>query len=653
MSSPRKIHPKLVSRFVPAVKTMTAPPDVKRADDSSKATASTAVSVSTASSLSIRSQQKQALQATPPGSTPDLTLESSDCSCSVDPPRRLDVPQLPVVVQVKTTSETTAKELESPENEVEKQQARAVQETSKEGLGKEERLNQGALSKEKTLEEQPLKTTKQQKETRREQTPPIGTRVSVYWDGEDAYYEGEITRERGVKSYIEYDDGDREWIDLTNGTVVYRVLAEKKRQVLENLNDERPRNSKRRRHDESREEPGKKRTKMSKDCAKGRKGETDTVKKTTTAKSSSRTTTETASAKPPPVEEDWVAAGMIQRDSSDSETDEEEIVQWASRMFGIAPRPIARPKKKSPYDYQWMGSPVHIPISEKVKLGRRRGCTMDASITKPQKSRTKSPKKKKSKSDELEIDSESEDQRRKRESARPLTAEEIRSILAEDNDTNDCSSNWVRRSVRQPSKSVLSSPMVKALLDKLRSNDTDMVVLKMKKYVNDPNTPCIVIDAVLDALEENTNCESLYIQNFNEGMRDDQVKRLLQVLQRPSCKIWCLNIGETYKVKTETWELFTEGLKKTKITHIYASEHTITAEMKDQIRRTIRENRNKHNMHIDPNNLDTIIQCTHCWWNPVNAKALRPFLKKRGYEFMLQDKELQGLKGSMSGATLT
>lgn len=83
---------------------------------------------------------------------------------------------------------------------------------------------------------------------------------------------------------------------------------------------------------------------------------------------------------------------------------------------------------------------------------------------------------------------------------------------------------------------------------------------------------------------------------------------------------------------------------------MYASEHTITTEMKDVIRATIRENRSKHDMHINPNNLDVIVQCTHCWWNPVNAKCLRPYLRKNGYEQFLNDKEAQGLKGSTSAA---
>ena len=142
------------------------------------------------------------------------------------------------------------------------------------------------------------------------------------------------------------------------------------------------------------------------------------------------------------------------------------------------------------------------------------------------------------------------------------------------------------------------------------------------------------------------------VQNFNRGMRDEQVLHLLKVLQARSCQIWCLNIGETYNVKSSTWKKFARGLKRTKVTHMYASEHTIDVELKDKIRDTIRANRKKHDKHCNPENLDVIVQCTHCWWNPVNAKVLRPFLRNRGFEHILKDKEAQGLRGTMSGATL-
>lgn len=227
---------------------------------------------------------------------------------------------------------------------------------------------------------------------------------------------------------------------------------------------------------------------------------------------------------------------------------------------------------------------------------------------------------------------------------RALTEAEIRNILGDEEGMACASSDWVRRSTRQPSRSAVTAPNVRALVGKLEMNDPDMVVLKCKKYLPSSDTPTVIVDTMLDALEKNTNCQALYIQNFNNGMRDDQVLHLLRILQSPSCNIWCLNIGETYNVKRRTWAQFTIGLKKTKITHMYASEHTISSAMKEKIRDIIRDNRKKHNMHIDPNNLDVIVQCTHCWWNPINAQALQPYIKQRGYEYILNDKVAQGTK---------
>ena len=231
--------------------------------------------------------------------------------------------------------------------------------------------------------------------------------------------------------------------------------------------------------------------------------------------------------------------------------------------------------------------------------------------------------------------------------SRPLTAAELRAILAADDDNSGVSSSWVRRSTRQPSWSGISAPNVRALVGKLEMNDLDMIVLKCKKYLGDPDTPSVIVDAMLDALEKNTNCQALYIQNFNVGMCDEQVLHLLRILQLPTCKIWCLNIGETYNVKRKTWAQFTNGLQKTKITHMYASEHTISSAMKEKIRETVRNNRQKHDMHINPNNLDVIVQCTHCWWNPINARVLHPYVKQRGYEHILLDKIAQGAKDVM------
>jgi len=141
-------------------------------------------------------------------------------------------------------------------------------------------------------------------------------------------------------------------------------------------------------------------------------------------------------------------------------------------------------------------------------------------------------------------------------------------------------------------------------------------------------------------------------QNFNKAMLDKQMMHLLRILQSPTCRIWCINIGETYNVAHRTWKKFAEGLRHTKITHMYASEHTITPSIKERFRDVIRDNRVKHTMHIDPNNLEVIIRCTHCWWNPINAKCLQPYIKNSGYEHILFDKTSLGLKGTTDGSNI-
>eukprot|EP00934_Nitzschia_sp_Nitz4_P004828 Nitzschia sp. Nitz4//scaffold1_size375055//155729//157817//NITZ4_000262-RA/size375055-snap-gene-0.198-mRNA-1//1//CDS//3329541003//4818//frame0 len=344
--------------------------------------------------------------------------------------------------------------------------------------------------------------------------------------------------------------------------------------------------------------------------------------------------------------------------SEDSGTDEDEVMMWASKMFGVQrnePRvipqqPLRIKLKMSPEKRKVERPPSMAPTKAPKAVSVPSKPTIKLAVRGRQKVRKVPSFDPAPVVDEKKEEMDRQEEKRIREEAKPLTAEQIRAILGDEDFGGRCQSNWVRRSVRQPSRTLLNSKQVKTLVKGLKRNDPAMVVLKMKKYISDPDAPSCVLDATLEALEENTNCEALFIQNFNEGMRDKQVLHLLRVLQSPSCNIWCLNIGENYNVSTETWETFTKGLRRTKVTHMYASEHTITTEMKDEIRDTIRANRKKHDMHINPNNLDVIVQCTHCWWNPINAKALRPYLKNRGIDYMLDDKESQGLRGSKSEA---
>ena len=99
-----------------------------------------------------------------------------------------------------------------------------------------------------------------------------------------------------------------------------------------------------------------------------------------------------------------------------------------------------------------------------------------------------------------------------------LTEAEVRRILRQEDSKGGASTStgqtcaWVRRSSRQPNRSLVKSSGVRDLLDKLKSNDSDMVVLKLKKYLNDSDCPQVVMNAALEAMEENTNCQALYIQ---------------------------------------------------------------------------------------------------------------------------------------------
>ena len=359
----------------------------------------------------------------------------------------------------------------------------------------------------------------------------VGSRVAVYWDGEDAYFEGTVTRERQNhkrRFFIEYDDGDQEWINFSKQRF-HLVEQQTKRTVEERL----PTSTQKTRPVTSAGN-----CKPSEIEISG--GETKPVAKSVNCDSPRRKKQNGVGAC-----DEWVLTynnpklNAEPSSSDDSETDEDEIMEWAVKMFGIQP-PIARPKIQSSdtsrnlsYSASIQNGCVYGGISEAVK--RRRSCVVTASnvqeVTKTGPQSIRSFGSKSTKHDKCtmrcrvkirkppsfakpitEPDKDDIEAKRKKELARALTAEEIQSILGEDDCLAPCSTNWVRRSVRQPSKYALNSPRVKDLIEKLKSNDPDMVVLKMKKYVNDPNTPCLVIDAVLAALEENTNCEALYIQ---------------------------------------------------------------------------------------------------------------------------------------------
>lgn len=182
------------------------------------------------------------------------------------------------------------------------------------------------------------------------------------------------------------------------------------------------------------------------------------------------------------------------------------------------------------------------------------------------------------------------------------------------------SAGWVRRSERACGQTELSSRQMGELLELIKSNHKDAVVLKLKDRGLGPDTNTWILDEVLKALYANDNCEALYIQNLNDGMLDLQLAMLSKVLRKGH--IWCLNIGENYRISSKAWEKFANSLVHTNVTHMYASEHVISAELKTRFRDIIRQNRTKHDRHCSVENLAVIERCTNMWWNPIQSKKI-------------------------------
>lgn len=351
------------------------------------------------------------------------------------------------------------------------------------------------------------------------ETLTAGTRIAVHWDGDKAFFPGTIRKvrpERKRPFFVVYDDGDQEWVNLAKET--FRVLtrshkptsfdilsrsADKSADLETVISKKRPRGGK---------------VKLIGKDDLSSEGDAQSDRFTHAAKSKSKRNPDTSLSSRATQKNEtydvrhpketsksrlgWVEES-VKRSESDSDTDEEELRSWAARMFGIRtlPPPATYPGKSTLPRVP----PCGIEDSHRFSTGARslNRLTEDPCVaTNLINTNTTN----------LAAQEAEDAERRRREANRPLTRAEIQEILRiEDSSATDCS-HYVRRSMRQPSRAALSTHGVTSLIDKLRSNDTDMVVLKMKKYINDPDTPSIVIDAVLDALEENTNCEALYIQ---------------------------------------------------------------------------------------------------------------------------------------------
>lgn len=169
----------------------------------------------------------------------------------------------------------------------------------------------------------------------------------------------------------------------------------------------------------------------------------------------------------------------------------------------------------------------------------------------------------------------------------------------------------------------LTCPSLSRLLSLISSNSTDFqhrgAVLRVKQYLRaDAGTR--ELDAVIEALRSNTRIQAVYLQNFERGMRDEQLKRLTEVL-KANRNIWALNVGENLEISLAAWKEFTDALEETCVSFLYVSEHHLirsSPPLKPRMRAAIRANRDRLLLEgrVPTAGLARLIQ--NMWWNPTS-----------------------------------
>ena len=150
-------------------------------------------------------------------------------------------------------------------------------------------------------------------------------------------------------------------------------------------------------------------------------------------------------------------------------------------------------------------------------------------------------------------------------------------------------------------------------------------MFKIKEHLPNPNKE--TLESIIESFYSNTVCQALYLQNIPNAFLDAQLDKLIALLRKKH--IWCLNLGENNGVTLEGWIKFCDQLPSTSVTHLYVSENIISPQLKIEMRQHVRENRKKHELHNSPVNLRIIKQCTHCWWNPMQSKAIKEYLNEK------------------------
>ena len=144
-------------------------------------------------------------------------------------------------------------------------------------------------------------------------------------------------------------------------------------------------------------------------------------------------------------------------------------------------------------------------------------------------------------------------------------------------------------------------------------------VLRVKQYLRADAGPR-ELDAVIDALRGNSRVQALYLQNFERGMGDAQLRRLTEML-KVNRNIWALNVGENFEISLGAWRDFAAALEETSVAFLYVSEHHLLRSqppLKPRMRAALRRNRDRLLLEgrVPPAALARLVK--NMWWNPTS-----------------------------------
>jgi len=129
---------------------------------------------------------------------------------------------------------------------------------------------------------------------------------------------------------------------------------------------------------------------------------------------------------------------------------------------------------------------------------------------------------------------------------------------------------------------------------------------------------------VIEALAFNTKIQVLYFQGYGVGMRAPQLAKLTQVLERPDCGVWAMNIGESPRVSDEAWWTFCDRLPHTKLGALFAEPNHLPNGVKPKMIEALRSNRIRdqlHNLQEHPENEHEVKNADKMWWHLACANC--------------------------------